>query len=86
MSLLIDHHAVSAAAGGASLVLTLGLGAWRFGLECERGWLRSEALDPAPFEEALFARMRAELGLDTERAAVEPARTIGQTEQLALAC
>jgi hypothetical protein len=86
MSLLIDQHAVSVAAGCASLVLTtLGLTAWRFALECERGWLRCEALPLEPFEEELFAQMRAELARNSMRASAEHRPAEESRGQLALA-
>lgn len=61
MNILIDDPA-AAASGGATLLLVAGLVLWRFGIECERAWLRAEAAPPEPFEDALFERMVLEQG------------------------
>jgi hypothetical protein len=54
MSILIENPA-GVAAGGAAVLAMLSAFVWRFGIECERAWLRAEAAGPEHWELEMLA-------------------------------
>jgi hypothetical protein len=84
MSILIDDPTGVAAGGTMLLVLAGGL-MWRLGIEFDRGWRRSEAAPPEPWERELFERMRREAAAAGERRDPGAPVQVAQGRALALA-